>query len=317
MLWASLQVLSDEHGRRRLWVKINANQFVSLLAIKKLRTCCSEWKYGFQTSLICHNRTADEENLIICLLVSDSPCVTDTICSRAGLFKEARCLTLSVEYDLDIGPPLITFLRQSSSDVCVCVCVPEHLKENTQTSHFKWRSLCTVKNLYIHQHAVVRWSIRHSEKLDRAEKESYGNMSSQITSRDRSMRLPPEPCWMVWWIVKAEAILQIGSVALDEVQCEMNNWIRMYRPVQGFLACHFTLSTPSSSLDLCSSCWTQRPLIKPKGQELNPIYPHAPLVAQKSNEHVGGEPGEPRLRKGSKGFSLKNIACRERDNGGY
>ena len=64
----------------RLWPGIHANQFASLLANNKLKTCCSE-KYGCQTPLICHNRRAEEANPIILLSVYDSSSV-DTVGSQ-------------------------------------------------------------------------------------------------------------------------------------------------------------------------------------------------------------------------------------------
>lgn len=84
----------------------------------------------------------------------------------------------------------------------------------------------------------------------------------------------------------------------------------MYGLVLGFFARHLASSAPSfrsSSADLCLSSRTEQPLIKPKGQELNPIYPHAPLVAHKSNEYVGGEPGAAQLSVQQGSVSLRNV----------
>lgn len=62
---------------------------------------------------------------------------------------------------MEIGPLLITFLRQSSSDMCVCMCVSEHLEKknnnkkainNTFEMDGKLK-ICSV-NLFVHQKSL-------------------------------------------------------------------------------------------------------------------------------------------------------------------
>lgn len=139
MLWPSLQVLvkclRNSPGSYTALAAINTNQFVSLLANDKLRTLSLE-KCGFQTSLICHNRRAEEANLIIWLLVSDSLCVADTIWSQGGLFQEACCLLLfdAVKW---IRFQNCTTANHISAQVKLwCVGVPW----TTPWTYFKWWS---------------------------------------------------------------------------------------------------------------------------------------------------------------------------------
>lgn len=160
----SLQNTPDKGGCCKALAAINTNQFVSLLANNKLRTRCSE-KYGCQTSLICHNRKAEEANLIIWLLVSDSSCVADTIWSLARLFKETHCLFLFYAVSwIRFGNWTVTnhiFAPVRLWCVCVsmntyrkktakkkphnnhifvpvrlwCICVPEHVEKINSTQH--------------------------------------------------------------------------------------------------------------------------------------------------------------------------------------
>lgn len=76
------RLTATELARPAAWQQINTNQFLSLLGNNKLRRHSE--KYGFQTSLICHNTREEKLNKIIRSRVPNSGLLADNRDRKAG-----------------------------------------------------------------------------------------------------------------------------------------------------------------------------------------------------------------------------------------